>query len=59
MANEKKPAAKPALVECAVLCDCVYGKHGEIIELAPEAAKAAQAAGCVDTHPNAIKALRG
>src|SRR5690606_30112135 len=46
-------------VECAVLCNNIYGKHDDIIELPPEEAAAAAAAGYVDTHPNAIKALRG
>jgi hypothetical protein len=46
------------LVECAVLHDNVYGKHDDIIELSADHAEAAEAAGYVDTHPNAIKAIR-
>ena len=46
------------LVECAVLHDCVYGKHDEIVQLSPAIAEAAANAGCVDPHPNAIKAIR-
>lgn len=46
------------LVECAVLHDSIYGKHDEIIELDAVQAEAARAAGYVDTHPNAIKAIR-
>lgn len=55
MAIEKK---KAGAVECAVLHDSVYGKHDQIIELDAAAAKAAAAGGYVDTHPNAIKAIR-
>lgn len=62
MANEKKPAkpeaAKAAKVECAVLHDCIYGKHDDIISLDAAEAKAAEAAGYVDTHPNALRAIR-
>jgi hypothetical protein len=46
------------LVECAVLHDSIYGKHDQIIELDAVQAEAARAAGYVDTHPNAIKAIR-
>lgn len=49
----------PVMVECAVLLDCIYGKHDDIITLTESEAKAAQAGGYVDTHPNAIKAIRG
>lgn len=45
-------------VECAVLHDSVYGKHDEIITLPADQAVAAATAGYVDTHPNAIKAIR-
>lgn len=45
-------------VLCAVLCDCVYGKHDEILELDADVADAAYAAGYVDIHPNAVKAIR-
>lgn len=57
MANDKK-SAKADTVECAVLYDSIYGKHDDIIKLGPDAAKAAESAGYVDTHPNAIKAIR-
>lgn len=46
------------LIECAVLHDSIYGKHNEIIRLTVEHAAAAEAAGYVDSHPNAIKAIR-
>lgn len=56
----EKPAAEKASgkVECAVLHDCVYGKHDDIILLDRHVAEAAAAANCVDPHPNAIKAIR-
>lgn len=57
MANEKK-SAKAGAVECAVLYDSIYGKHDDIIQLDEETAKAAEAAGYIDTHPNAILAIR-
>lgn len=59
MANDKKAPAKAGKVACAVRYDNVYGKHDEIIELEADEAKAAAAGGYVDTHPNAIKAIRG
>lgn len=49
----------PVMVECAVLLDCIYGKHDDIITLTESEARSAQAGGYVDTHPNAIKAIRG
>ena len=52
-------SAPVVMVECAVLLDCIYGKHDEIISLTQSEAKSAQAGGYVDTHPNAIKAIRG
>lgn len=59
MAVKKEAASKPAAkIECAVLCDCVYGKHDDIISLDRAEAETARAAGYVDTHPNAIKAIR-
>lgn len=58
MASEKKPVAKADTIECAVLCDSIYGKHDDIIELDAATAHAAKAAGWVDTHPGAIKAIR-
>lgn len=53
--KQEAPAGK---VECAVLFDCIYGKHDDIIEMDADLAEAARAAGFVDTHPNAIKAIR-
>jgi hypothetical protein len=52
------PVDSAPLVECAVLHDCEYGKHDEIVMLAPATAEAAAKANCVDPHPNAIKAIR-
>lgn len=47
------------LVECAVRMDCIFGRHDEIIELPASQAQAAEAGGFVDTHPNALAAIRG
>lgn len=57
-AKNNAPVEAGGKVLCAVLCDCVYGKHDEILELDANVAEAAYAAGYVDTHPNAIKAIR-
>lgn len=57
-AKNNVPAEAGSKVLCAVLCDCVYGKHNDILELDADVAEAARVAGCVDTHPNAIKAIR-
>lgn len=54
----KKTDPAPGAVECAVLYDNIYGKHDDIVELPAEQAASAAAAGYVDTHPNAIKAIR-
>lgn len=53
MAKQKQNETE--MVECVVLHDNVYGKHGEIIELEPAIAEAARGGGYVDTHPNALK----
>jgi hypothetical protein len=45
-------------IECAVRFDCHLGKHDDIVSLDSAEAEAARAAGYVDTHPNAIKAIR-
>lgn len=59
LADEAKKAVEEgAVVECAVLYDSQYGKHDEIILLAPEAAELLGSHGFVDPHPNAIKAIR-
>lgn len=52
------PPTPVDLVECAVLYDSVYGKHDDIIQLPRAQADAAHAAGFVDTHPHAMKAIR-
>lgn len=54
MATKKDDQA----VECAVLHDSIYGKHDDIIKLLADQAAEAAKAGYVDTHPNAIKAIR-
>lgn len=50
--------AKHAQVECAVLYDSIYGKHDDIILLDRADAEDAYRAGYVDTHPNAMRAIR-
>ena len=57
-AKNSLPEDSGGKVLCAVLCDCVYGKHNDILELDADVAEAARAAGYVDVHPNAIKAIR-
>jgi hypothetical protein len=54
----EQPEQQAAKIECAVRFDCHFGKHDDIIELPRGEAKAAEADGFVDTHPNAIKAIR-
>jgi hypothetical protein len=56
--EEQTPLEPVDLVECAVLYDSVYGKHDDIIQLPRAQADAAHAAGFVDTHPHAMKAIR-
>jgi hypothetical protein len=56
--EDAKDGEPVQLIECAVLLDCIYGKHDQIIELTPDEADAAKAGGYVDTHPNAIAAIR-
>jgi hypothetical protein len=59
LATEAKAAVdKGDVVECAVLFDSSYGKHDDIVLMPPEQAKAVAAAGFVDHHPNAVKAIR-
>ncbi len=56
--SEEESEEEHDLVECAVLHDSIYGKHNEIIRLSVDHAAAAETAGYVDSHPNAIKAIR-
>ncbi|MFV0283723.1 MAG: hypothetical protein ACK5JE_08045 [Castellaniella sp.] len=49
---------KDETVVCAVRMDCIYGKHDDVIELPAPEAMAAEQAGFVDSHPNAIAAIR-
>ena len=56
--GDAKDGEPVQLIECAVLLDCIYGKHDDIIQLTPDQADAAKAGGYVDTHPNAIAAIR-
>lgn len=59
MANEKKPAAKVGKVKALVLSDSVYGRCGEVCEFDAAEAEAIEAAGYIDTHPNAVKSAEG
>lgn len=56
--DEAIPEGTIKSIECAVLHDSIFGKHNDIIELPTNIAEAARDGGFVDTHPNAIKAIR-
>lgn len=58
MTKTQKSDATTKTVECAVRLDCPYGKHDDIIELPANEALSAFEAGLVDTHPNAVAAIR-
>ena len=46
----------PETVQAFVLCDCVFGKAGEVVTLASADADAGAVVGLLDLHPDAIKA---
>ena len=48
--------AKPETTEAFVLCDCAFGKAGEVVTLPSADAKTGAANGVLDLHPDAIKA---
>ncbi len=52
MATKKEPET----VQAFVLCDCAFGKAGEVVTLSQADAKTGEAHGCLDLHPDAIKA---
>lgn len=52
MATSKK--AQHADVQVRVLCDCLYGSQGAVVELDPAALEQAVAAGVVDPDPAAV-----
>lgn len=54
MATAKKPAAQPGTVKVLVLCDCHYGKAGEVVQLPSAELAQAVALGRVDPHPDAV-----
>lgn len=56
--SSKSGGGSAGTVPCAVLKDSFFGKHDEIIDLPKELALEAEREGYVDTHPNAIKAIR-
>ena len=49
-------AKKPETVEAFVLCDCGFGKAGEVVTLPIADAETGAAHGVPDLHPDAIKA---
>lgn len=55
--SDPKPA-KSQQVRALVLSDCVYGKCGEVKSFEEVEAKAIEAAGYIDTHPNAVKSVK-
>ncbi|AEC22291.1 hypothetical protein PT7_P055 (plasmid) [Pusillimonas sp. T7-7] len=55
MATAKETKAK--LVRGVVLFDSWVGKHDEIVEYDEKTAREIEAAGYIDTHPNALKAV--
>lgn len=57
MATAKK--AEPQTVKALVLYDSVYGKCGEVAEFDANEAKQIEAAGFIDTHPNAVASAQG
>ena len=50
---------KPEIVEAFVLCDCGFGKCGEVVTLTAAEAETGQSHGVLDLHPEAIKAAKG
>ena len=58
MTKNPRTSGQTETTTCAVRLDCLYGKHDDIIELPASEAEAAREAGMVDTHPNAIAAIR-
>lgn len=49
---------KSDTVEAVVLCDCIFGNVGEVVTLTPGEAETGRAIGVLDTHPEAIKAVK-
>lgn len=49
-------AKKPETVEAFVLCDCGFGKSGEVIMLPAADAETGALYGVLDLHPDAIEA---
>ena len=52
MATKKQPET----VEAFVLCDCGFGKAGEVVTLARLDAETGALNGVLDLHPDAIEA---
>ena len=63
---EAEPTVDPATVveaeptvEAFLLRDCVFGPAGTVVLLTEQNAKAGEAQGMLDLHPDAIKAAKG
>lgn len=54
MATKKQE--QPETVEAFVLCDCGFGKAGEVVTLPAADAETGALHGVLDLHPDAIKA---
>ena len=54
MATKKSEQAEST--EALVLVDCAHGKCGEVVTLPLADAETGAAQGCLDLHPDAIKA---
>lgn len=54
MAAKKSEQAES--IEALVLVDCAFGKCGEVVTLPLADAETGAAQGCLDLHPDAIKA---
>jgi fused signal recognition particle receptor len=55
---EAAARAEADMVEAAVLRDCGFGGHGEVVKLTPADAKAGYEHGMLDLHPDAIAAAK-
>lgn len=58
-ADEATAAKAVAVVEALALKRCHYGNCGEVVSVPEADLEAAEAAGLVDSNPNAVKAAKG
>ena len=49
---------KDDFVEAFVLCDCLFGRAGDIVKLKQYEADVGVKAGIIDTHPDAVRLHR-